>query len=434
MSFKNLSSVLAVLLIMGSTAFAQDTEEEVIDEELLEEEFLDDEVIDTSMSIISDPLIVKKQKKVNSEISGNIRGDYRYFPEEALYQDQEKEYFSAIFNPELYMDWGKGKQRFQFKGFARLNQYDNQQSHWDIREFYYQKVFKKSELSIGVKQIYWGFTESNHLVNIINQDDVLEGSDIENKLGQPMIHFSNTRNWGTIDFMVMTYFRQMEFPGPEGRGRPPFILDNKNVVFESTSEEYNPDLAIRWSHSINSIDLGLSHFYGTSRIPLFTTINGFIFTPSYELINQTGLELQATTGAMLWKVEAIHRVSERKTIKAFTGGLEYTFSNVFKSDLGILFEYSYDDRGDESINGLDDDIFFGIRIGFNDKQSTDFLGGINIDRVKGTTTYFAEANRRIGDSWRVSIKALGFNDVSETDFLYLIRKDGYVEFSLAKYF
>ena len=425
---------------MGSNAFAQVIEEEdaateqVVEEELLEEEFLEEEDIITSETIIGDTTVAKKPKKVTSEVSGNIRGDYRYFSKEALYPGQKDEYFSAIFNPELYVEWDKGKQLFQFKGFARLNQYDNQQSHWDIREFYYQKVFKKWEVSLGVKQIYWGFTESNHLVNIINQDDVLEGSDIKNKLGQPMIHFSNTRKWGTLDFMVMTYFRQMEFPGPKGRRRPPFDINNTKTTFESGANEYNPDVAIRWSHTIKSIDIGLSHFYGTSRLPLFTTTNGFTFEQSYELINQTGLELQATTGPMLWKVEAINRISERKTIRAATVGGEYTFSNVFKSDVGVLVEYTYDDRGLEAINGLDDDFFIGMRIAVNDKQSTDFLGGVNIDRNNGTTVYFAEANRRLGDSWRVTIKTLGFSNIDPENFLYLLRNDGYVQFSLAKYF
>jgi hypothetical protein len=434
MIFKSLSSVLAVLLIISSAAFAQDIEEEIIEEELLEEEFLEEEDVNATETNIGDTVVNKEPKKVTTEISGNIRGDYRYFPKESLYPGQKKEYFSAIFNPELYVEWDKGKQRLQFKGFARLNQYDNHQSHWDIREFYYQKVFKKWEVSLGAKQIYWGFTESNHLANVINQDDVLEGSDVKNKLGQPMLHISNTRKWGTIDFMVMTYFRQMEFPGPNGRLRPPFEIDNSKTTFESNAKEYNPDVAFRWSHTIKSIDLAVSNFYGTSRTPLISSINGVTFTQSYELINQTGLELQATTGAMLWKIEAINRISERKTIKAATLGGEYTFSNVFKSDVGILVEYTYDDRGIESINGLDDDFFIGMRIAFNDKQSSDFLGGVNVDRKKGTTTYFAEANRRLGDSWRITLKTLWFSNINETDFIYLLRNDGYVEFSLAKYF
>ncbi|PCJ28784.1 MAG: hypothetical protein COA97_00130 [Flavobacteriales bacterium] len=428
MFFNKLGLVAILLLAMSSNIFAQDTDEEIIiEEDLIEEEILEE----------NEPTPVEEvsaSKKITTEISGNIRGDYRFYPDDALYPNQEQEYFSAIFNPEFYISWDKGNQLIQFKGFARLNQYDNKQSHWDIRELYYQKVFKKWEFSLGAKQLYWGFTESNHLANIINQDDVLEGSDIKNKLGQPMAHLSFSPKWGIIDLMVMPYFRTLQFPGIRGRGRPPFILDNNNTVYESEMEEYNPDLAIRWSHSIKSVDLGISHFYGTSRLPFIAPIDSTNFSLVYELINQTGLELQATTGSMLWKLEAIYRISERKTIKATTIGGEYTFSNVFKSDIGILVEYTYDDRGNESINGLDDDFFFGLRLALNDKQSTAFLGGFNLDRKKGTLTYFAEANRRLGDSWKISVKTLGFENIDNTDFIYLLRNDGFIEVSLAKYF
>ena len=427
--------IVSILLLFINNLNAQVIEEEIIEEEILEE------VIDESISseIVSEEIeATPKEKRLESEVSGNIRGDYRYYPEAALYPGQKEQYYSAIFNPELYLEWAKGKQLIQFKGFSRLNQHDNNQTHWDVRELYYQRVFKKWEFSIGAKQIYWGFTESNHLANIINQDDFLEGNDIENKLGQPMIHLSFSPKLGVIDFMVMPYFRTLEFPGQNGRGRPPFSITAK-TLYESENEEYNPDLALRWSKSIKSFDLALSHFYGTSRIPFFNSefapsLNSIVFTPYHELIHQTGLEFQLTTGSMLWKLEAINRYNERKTVRAFTAGGEYTIGNVFKTDVGILVEYSYDDRGDESINGLNDDIFIGMRIAFNDKQSSDFLGGANIDREKGTIIFFAEANRRIGDSWKISAKATGFNKVNQSDFLYLIRKDGFVEFSLAKYF
>jgi len=438
MAFNKTIITSIILLSMSNMINAQVIEEEIIEEEILEEEILDENISEVGIiieNVISTPL---KEKTLTKEISGNIRGDYRFYPEDALYPGQKPDYFSTVFNPELYLEWAKGKQLIQFKGFSRLNQHDNNQTHWDVRELYYQRIIKKWEISIGAKQIYWGFTESNHLANVINQDDFLEGNDIENKLGQPMVHLSFSPKFGVFDLMVMPYFRKLQFPGQNGRGRPPFQIADK-TLYESEHEEYNPDLALRWSHSIKSFDLAVSHFYGTSRTPLFRTefspsINSVVITPFHELINQTALEFQLTTGAMLWKLEAIHRFSERKTIKAFTAGGEYTFSNVFKTDLGFLVEYTFDDRGDESINGLNDDFFVGMRIGFNDKQSTDFLGGANIDREKGTITFFAEANRRIGDSWKISAKALGFDKVDDTDFLYLIRKDGFVEFSLAKYF
>jgi hypothetical protein len=425
--FRKILVPLMVLLVMSNTIFAQEPEEEIIEEEIIEEEIIEEEIVEETV-------VTEKTSSFKTEISGNIRGDYRYFPEEGLYTGQRQEYFSSIFNPEFYMEWDEGNQLIQFKGFARLNQYDNQQTHADIRELYYLRVLNKWEISLGVKKIYWGFTESNHLVNVINQDDVLEGSDIENKLGQPMLHISTNQKWGTVDFMAMTYFREMQFPGTAGRLRPPFEIDNSKTSFESEAKEYNPDFALRWSHNYKAFDFGISQFYGTSRLPLFSTTNGFTFTQSYELISQTGAELQATTGAMLWKLEAIHRESKRKTVTALTVGGEYTFSNVFKADVGILAEYNFDDRGIESINGLNDDFFVGMRIALNDKQSTDFLGGVNVDRETKTTSLFAEANRRIGDSWKVSIEALGFSNVDENNFIYLFRKDGYVQFSLAKYF
>ena len=377
-----------------------------------------------------------KNPKIHSEVSGNFKGDYRYFPDDALYPDQHQEYFSTLFQPEIYLEWNKGKQLLQFTGFARLDQYDTKRTHADIRELYWQTIFKKWELSIGVKKIFWGVTESNHLVDIINQADVLEGFDLEQKLGQPMIHASWSPKWGTIDLYAMTYFRPMKFPGPQGRLRPPFELDYANTTYESELEEYNPDLAIRWSHSFKVFDLGISHFYGTSRLPLFKTTDGFTFSPHYELINQTGIDIQVSTGSMLWKGELIHRVSNRKTITAFTAGGEYTFSNLFRSgiDLGLIGEYNFDDRGAESINGLDDDFFFGSRIAINDAQSTGLFGGVIIDRETQTMRYIIEANRRLGDSWKISIEVSGFDNIDPSEFLYLIRNDSYAQISLAKYF
>jgi len=377
-----------------------------------------------------------QKPKMHTEVSGKFGLDYRYFPDEPLYPGQHGSYISMLFQPEVYLDWDRGSQLLQFTGFARVDQYDTVRTHADIRELYWQVILNKWELSIGVKKIFWGVTESNHLVDIINQADALEGFDLEQKLGQPMIHASWSPDWGTIDLYAMTFFRQIRFPGPEGRLRPPFQLDYDNTTYESEFKEYNPDLAIRWSHSFNVFDIGISHFYGTSRLPLIQTSEGVTFTTYYELINQTGFELQASTGPMFWKTEIIYRQSKRQKIYAITVGGEYTFSNLSSSgiDIGLIAEYNYDERGAESLTGLDDDFFLGARIAGNDRQSTDLLGGIIIDRNSQNLRYFVEANRRLGNSWKVSIEGSGFGNISKTEFFYLLRNDSYVQFSLAKYF
>ena len=236
--------------------------------------------------------------------------------------------------------------------------------------------------------------------------------------------------------MAMTGFRKMQFPGTEGRFRPPFNVDASPATYESDLEAYNPDLAVRWSQSASVFDFAISHFYGTSRLPQVLTTDGQNFTFHYELMNQTGFELQASTGSMLWKGELIHRQSKRKTVTAFTLGGEYTFGNLFQkgADLGLIAEYNFDDRGIESINGLNDDFFFGARVAVNDRQSTDFLGGMILDRENGTVRYFAKANRRIGENWKASIEVSGFDNIDPSEFIYLLRNDNFLQLSVSKYF
>ena len=42
----------------------------------------------------------------------------------------------------------------------------------------------------GVRRVFWGVAESNHLVDVINQTDAIENPDQEDKLGQPMLNLA----------------------------------------------------------------------------------------------------------------------------------------------------------------------------------------------------------------------------------------------------
>ena len=160
-----------------------------------------------------------KKKKWRSELSGEIEVGYRFFPDSALYPRQKDEYFATLFRPKYYLETMDGKHSINFEGFAVLDQYDNQRSHVDIRELYYRYVHKNLEISLGAKKIYWGVAESNHLVDVINQADVLEGFDPKNKLGQPMVHLSVSPKWGTIDVMVCLISDSCNFlENPAGQG------------------------------------------------------------------------------------------------------------------------------------------------------------------------------------------------------------------------
>ena len=143
-----------------------------------------------------------------------------------------------------------------------------------------------------------------------------------------------------------------------------------------TAKEKHIDLAIRYSHYFGDWDIGVAHFYGTSRDPrLLPTLNSsgtLILAPFYDIINQTSIDLQATKGNMLWKFEALHRSGQGETYNALAGGFEYTFVGIFDSviDLGVLGEYHYDDRGESAPTIIEDEKGSGMHFAYKDAQKS----------------------------------------------------------------
>lgn len=372
------------------------------------------------------------------EFSLELKSEYRYFFEDGLYPGQKDHYPSLAIEPELFLEWDDGKQLFKFTGFARWDAQDSRRTHWDIRELYWQKVANNWELSIGLKKIFWGVTESVHLVDIINQTDAIESFDGEQKLGQPMVHFSYLSSFGTFDFFGMPYTRKRQFPGEKGRFRFPFDVERDDIGFQNTDlEEYYPSFALRWSHAVGIFDMGLSHYYGVGREPLFLPIgDGSTFNLFYPIIHQTGLDLQATTGPWIWKLESILRFNEFQDVFALAGGFEYTFGNIGGSglDIGLLGEYLYDDRGELAFGGLNNDIFIGSRLAFNDTQSTEILFGGIFDLERSTKLFSIEANRRIGESWKLTLETRILTAVSSAELTSFFQNDSFFQLSLSKFF
>ena len=121
---------------------------------------------------------------------------------------------------------------------------------------------------------------------------------------------------------------------------------------------------------------------------------------------------------------------------ALAAGLEYTFSNISNSglDIGVIGEYLYDDRGNMSLTGLDNDVFIGSRFAFNDVQSTEILAGFINDIEKGSLLFSIEAARRFGDSWKSNLEVRAFSNIDDKEFLSFIKKDSFIQFTLFYFF
>ena len=398
--------------------------------------FIIQRVIVLAVLVLPFHTLKAQDNETYSEFSGNVGFEYRYFTSDALYPGQKDHFPALSIQPEYYMEWKGGKYILNFTGFGRVDFTDSERNHLDIRELYFQTVNTNWEFSFGFKKIYWGVTEAAHLVDIINQTDNLETFDGEQKLGQLMAHYSYMTNIGTFDLFAMSLFRKRQFPGVDGRLRTPDPIVNGQLDFESSMDETRPEAAIRWSHYFGPVDIGVSYFHGNGREPIVGINNDGSLFGVYPVIHQTGLDLQATTGPILWKFESIIRRSDIQDMKAMDVGIEYTFGNIGGSgiDLGLLGEYLYDDRGDRALNSLQSDVFLGGRLAFNDVQSTEFLFGTILDVKRSTRLISLEGNRRFGESLKASLEMRLFQDVSEEEFIYLFRSDDFVKFELGWYF
>lgn len=366
------------------------------------------------------------------EWTGFLSAESRYFYNEASSAEQSDSSFSLAIQPEYSKQWDKGYQTLVFTPFIRLDNQDAKRSHGDIRELLWVKASKTWELRTGISKVFWGVTESQHLVDIINQTDLVESTDGEEKLGQPMVNLTLLNKWGNVDLFILPGFRERTFPGNEGRLRTLPRVDSSQSQYQSSKEQQHIDYAARWSNTLGDWDVGVSHFNGTSREPSFLpgidTTGNPVLIPRYDIINQTGIDLQATLESWLWKFEAIHRSGQGKSYNAATAGLEYTFYGIMESDtdLGIVSEYLHDSRNENTPGPFQNDVMLGFRLALNDTQSTEALIGTIIDLDNDTVLYSIEASRRLGESWKLNLEARAFDAVPV--------KDDFISIDLAYYF
>jgi hypothetical protein len=373
-------------------------------------------------------------------LSGYISMEPRLFFDDAAYSGQEDQNLSFAAELEYYRDWDGGAQRLAFRPFGRYDLQDDERSHADIRELYWRIQGDQFLFKAGLDVVFWGVAESRHLVDIINQTDLVENIDTEDKLGQPMLNLDYMSDgWGTWQFYVLPWFREQTFPGEDGRLRPDPAVDEDDAEYESGDEEEHIDFAVRWSHYIGDWDIGIAHFSGTSRDPLLLPEESggeLKIIPYYAQIDQTSLDTQATLGAWLWKLEAIYNDNDFDSYYAFVGGFEYTFYGVAGSDadMGLLMEYNYDDRGENSTSALQEDAYLGLRWSGNDTHSTELLAALVYDTDNQSTFGNLEASRRLGEHWTLGMEVRIFTNVDETDLLRFIEDDDYAEIQITRHF
>ncbi len=378
-----------------------------------------------------------------NEWSGYVSVEGRLFFHDALYPGQKDNDGSIAAQPEYYHEWDDGGS-FTFVPFGRVDSADSERTHADIRELSYQYGQDIWFFKVGVSRVFWGATEFVHLVDIINQTDLVENIDGEDKLGQPMIEFGISPSWGNIDLFIMPYFRERTFPGRDGRLRTARVVDVDDPIYQNTAKQRNIDVAVRYSNTIGSADFGIYAFRGNNRDPLLVTpdmidandTDDSRLIPFYEKIDQIGADVQLVTGNWLWKWEGYFRKGYAQDYFATVGGFEYTFYDVAGSghDVGLLSEYCWNDRNDGGLTIFQNDLFGGLRWTPNDAAGTQLLMGFSQDMEQDENAMSIEASRRFGSHWRLTLEAWLFLNAEGSGVLHDLRDDDFARLELAYYF
>ncbi|WP_189482400.1 FimV/HubP family polar landmark protein [Alishewanella tabrizica] len=321
--------------------------------------------------------------------------------------------------------------------YLRWHQRDSDSHLVDLQQAYWRYIGTGWEVKAGIDTVFWGVTESQHLVDVINQTDVTAGVELEAKLGQPMLSLRRTGKAGTLDIYVLPYFRERQFPAPAGRLGPPLRVNQDLTWYESSDGKHNLDVALRYSQRFAGMDVGLSFFSGNNREPLLQPTPSGELQSLYYQMEQYGVDLQWVQGEWLWKLESIYRRTGYAEYVAATGGFEYTQIGAFAQvwDLGWIAEYQYDSRGAQATLPGQNDLFLGWRLALNDLAGSDFLVGVlqDLDN-KQSRSMKLEGSTRLSDSMRLSVHAWLFQTDDPLDRLFLLKRDDYIALQLSYYF
>lgn len=367
---------------------------------------------------------------------GNVGFEGRWFLQDESNGVSRSQYYALSTELEVLLMWNGGTDRFAARTFARWDSGDTARTGYDLREALWTHSSTHWETNVGIGRVFWGVLESNHLVDIINQTDLVESPDQDEKLGQPMLMLSYFKFGGTVELYALPYFRERTFPGGNGRFGIPLGRSSNGYFIEYSRTKQIFDFSARFSRDFDTWGFALSYFDGTAREPNIQSSDSEL-AALYPEIGQIGLEVELFIDALTFKSEAIDRRDDREHFQAFAFGFEHTHYGFLSSnaDLGLIYEVSFDTRGNEARTVFQNDSFFGLRAELNDPSSTRFVAGVVVDHDNGSQYWTMEATRRLGKSYVFSLDIQVLNSISSRDkALQAVERDSYFRIEAKRYF
>ena len=374
------------------------------------------------------------------EASGHVAADGRAFFFAPKYAGQDQgTTVSLVAEPQFQAKTDDDEHTLTLRPFYRLDPSDEKRSHADVRQASYRLSLEHFEAGAGAGTFTWGVLESYRPTDVMNQTDFVEAIDGTQKLGQPFAEIGWIGESAALRLYYLPYFRERTFQGLRGRPRFPSPIDTDNPVFGTKNKQWEPSAAARFTLNAGDFYFGAGLYTGLSREPTFIAeLTTGQVVPRYDRMHQGSVDAQYTIGPVVFKAESFFRLWSSDQLRAWAGGgggVDYTiFKIAGEADLTFAAEYLFDTRPVSApITFFDHDAFGGVRLAFNDTASTEIVMGGIFDVLDGTTFARAQASRRVGEHWRVSLGGnvfLGPSGKLESSF----RRDDYASARLAYFF
>jgi hypothetical protein len=263
-----------------------------------------------------------------TDVSGFAAWECRFFPASPANDEaHDTPFLSMAVEPAWDRTWDEANIWLRARPFLRIDSHDHERTIADMRELFLRYGADRWEYLAGYNTVFWGVTESRHLVDIINQTDWAGDFFEEDKLGQPMVSMTVYTPSGTVELFILPVFRKRVFPGREW-AQGAWLWKLEALHKHSGSDEQSAAVAgFEYAHeglweTDVSLAVLLEYLFEHGSQALETSDDNDLFFSLRLMMNDaqsteilTGVITDCSSRASRFKVEASRRLGSHWTVE-----------------------------------------------------------------------------------------------------------------------
>lgn len=256
-----------------------------------------------------------------------------------------------------------------------------------------------------------------------------------------MVNLGYSIDKHSLELFVLPGFRERTFPGKHGRLRSTPRVDTSRAEYDTSAENRHVDLATHYSFKHAGLDLGLYHFWGTSRDPSGKADRlpdgELVIVPQYPITHQTGTHLRWDLPGVTLKGEALIRSGQAATFFASVFGFERILKDVSHAgmDLKLQSEFMHTSSKDALVlTPFENDLFVAATIYPKDKGNSSIGVGYIADMNTSSGSPVILCRTELTKRLTLTLEYRGLLKVPKSDPVYSLRRDGFLELELTRAF